>query len=61
MVTIFGSFNYTGPANKSNDENILVVGDLDETKPDVIKAQRKIGVGCHREIERIALQFGDDV
>ena len=35
-VTIFGSFNYTGPANKSNDENILIVGDINETDPIVV-------------------------
>lgn len=60
-VTIFGSFNYTGPANRSNDENILIVGDLEETNPLAISMQKKIGEGCRREIERISLQFGDDV
>ena len=29
-VTIVGSFNYTAPANLTNDENILVLGDADD-------------------------------
>jgi len=33
QVIIVGSFNYTGPANRLNDENILVIGDLDMKKP----------------------------
>ena len=61
LVTIFGSFNYTGPANKSNDENILIVGDREETEPVAIKTQKRIGEHCRREIERIAAQFGSDI
>lgn len=30
-VIIAGSFNYTGPANELNDENIIILGDLDST------------------------------
>ena len=60
-VTIFGSFNYTGPANKSNDENILVVGDLDETDALASATQKRIGESCRQEIERIAKDFGDDI
>lgn len=33
-VTIIGSFNYIGPANLTNDEIIMVIGDLDEPDPD---------------------------
>jgi phosphatidylserine/phosphatidylglycerophosphate/cardiolipin synthase-like enzyme len=60
-LTIFGSFNYTGPANKTNDENILIVGDLDATKAAEKNKQSKIAMKCREEIERIAHQFGTDV
>lgn len=30
---IAGSFNYTAPATTLNDENIVVLGDLEETDP----------------------------
>ena len=60
-VTIFGSFNYTRPANRSNDENILVVGDIDETIPAIKNKQKKIGITCRREIERIAVDHGSDI
>lgn len=60
-VTIFGSFNYTRPANRSNDENILIVGDKEEKEPMAIEIQRAIGKQCRKEIERIATQFGSDI
>lgn len=31
-VVIAGSFNYTGPANALNDENIIIFGDLETAK-----------------------------
>ena len=31
QVVIVGSFNYTGPANLLNDENIIILGDLEST------------------------------
>lgn len=59
QITIFGSFNYTGPANKSNDENIVIVGDLEEPKAAVRKKQEKIALGSRAEIDRIKADFGD--
>ena len=53
MVSIFGSFNYTGPANKSNDENILIIGDKEEGSTQAIAGQRKIAVAARKEIDRI--------
>lgn len=58
QLTIFGSFNYTRPANKSNDENILVVGNLDETSAAKKKKQAKIAVTAREEIDRIVRDFG---
>lgn len=60
-VTIFGSFNYTKPANKSNDENILIVGDLNETNSSSKKKQEKIAKACRLEIERIGMNFGSEI
>lgn len=52
-VTIIGSFNYTGPANAVNDENIVVLGDLDTTDPAQLDAQRPIADYARAEIDRI--------
>lgn len=60
-VTIFGSFNYTGPANRLNDENIIVVGDIDETSQPAINAQSRIATAVRSEIERIAANFGSEL
>ena len=52
-VSIVGSFNYTGPANLTNDENILVLGDLDSTDPAQKAAQRELASYARSEIDRI--------
>jgi len=57
-VVIGGSFNYTGPANRVNDENIIILGDLD-TKSDLQKeAQKKIAQFAREEIDRIIKEHG---
>ncbi|MDA5094035.1 phospholipase D-like domain-containing protein [Aliiroseovarius sp. KMU-50] len=58
-VTVIGSFNYTGPANKSNDENIMVIGDGDETDPAAIALQRSVNAAARAEIDRIISTFGE--
>lgn len=60
-ITIFGSFNYTGPANVSNDENIVIIGDLNEKSADIKKAQKRIAKNVRKEIDRIAKDFGSKV
>ncbi len=57
-VAIFGSFNYTGPANNSNDENIVIVGDLEESNSGNRAAQRRIAKSARQEIDRISQEFG---
>lgn len=61
QVIIGGSFNYTGPANKLNDENILIIGDLHETDPAMIEKQKQLGTYCLDEINRIIDVFGKEV
>ena len=61
QLTIFGSFNYTRPANQSNDENILIVGDLEETDAAARTAQSAIARACRKEIDRIITNFADPV
>ncbi|MGX1929133.1 phospholipase D-like domain-containing protein [Flagellimonas sp. 2504JD4-2] len=56
-VVIIGSFNYTDPANRLNDENIIVIGDLDETSTTGKQNQSKLGEFAFKEIERIQSQF----
>ena len=59
QLSIFGSFNYTKPANHSNDENIVIVGDLDETRTAQKKKQEQIALPARIEIDRIISTFGD--
>ena len=58
QVSIWGSFNYTGPANTSNDENILIVGDLEEPKASIRKKQGVLALAARKEIDRIRSEFG---
>lgn len=58
---IAGSFNYTNPANTLNDENIIVIGDSEETNPDSITAQKKLGEGTHDMIDKMINEFGVEV
>jgi phosphatidylserine/phosphatidylglycerophosphate/cardiolipin synthase-like enzyme len=58
QVTIFGSFNYTGPANATNDENILVIGNLDASTAAERAAQRRIARYARNEIDRIIRDHG---
>lgn len=59
-LSIVGSFNYTGPANKLNDENIIVIGDLEEKDAAALAAQQRIAGAARAEIDRIASVFGKD-
>ena len=53
QLIIAGSFNYTGPANALNDENIIIFGDLESVSAKTIAAQRTLGEFALKEIERI--------
>lgn len=63
QVVIAGSFNYTGPANALNDENIIVIGDLGLGEADAVvrERQEKIGNYALREIDRIIRDYGKRV
>lgn len=61
QVVIGGSFNYTGPANRLNDENIFILGDLETTSAASRKAQKKIGGFALKEIERIVADHGTTI
>ncbi|MET0492246.1 MAG: phospholipase D-like domain-containing protein, partial [Actinoplanes sp.] len=58
-LTIVGSFNYTGPANTLNDENIIVIGDLEETDPAAWAAQEKVAGYARAVIERIMTDLSE--
>jgi phosphatidylserine/phosphatidylglycerophosphate/cardiolipin synthase-like enzyme len=60
-IIIAGSFNYTDPANRLNDENLLVVGDLEATDPAEDQAQRLLAGTAAAEIDRIIADFGAPV
>jgi phosphatidylserine/phosphatidylglycerophosphate/cardiolipin synthase-like enzyme len=57
-LIICGSFNYTDPANRLNDENILQIGDLEEDDPEAQAAQRALAVAARQEIDRIIESHG---
>ena len=61
QVIIAGSFNYTGPANNLNDENVMVIGDLGTEKVASIKAQKRLAKYAFDEIERIIARFGKKI
>lgn len=57
-VVIAGSFNYTSAANRLNDENIIILGDLDTQSDAQRAAQRTIATFAREEIDRIIAQHG---
>lgn len=61
QVVITGSFNYTGPANRINDENIIVFGDLESSDANSIKKQKKLAQYALNEINRIIDTFGQRI
>ena len=61
QVLVVGSFNYTGPANNFNDENVIIIGDLESTSPQSIERQKRMADYALEEIERIIEEFGKEV
>lgn len=59
QVLVVGSFNYTEPANLLNDENILVIGDLEETRKESIVRQKALGRFALEEIDRMVRDHGE--
>jgi len=60
-LIIAGSFNYTGPANQLNDENIMVIGNLAEEDPSSKKKQERLAGYALEEIDRIIDRFGTQI
>jgi len=60
-IVIAGSFNYTAPATTLNDENIIVLGDLEEKDPVAEAAQRQVAAYALTEIERIITDLAEPV
>lgn len=56
-IMIVGSFNYTGPANRFNDENIVVLGD--STAP--TENQKRFALAARQEIDRIINDHGEQI
>jgi phosphatidylserine/phosphatidylglycerophosphate/cardiolipin synthase-like enzyme len=61
QVVIAGSFNYTSPANRLNDENIIILGDLKSENQGSIEKQKRVAVYAKQEIDRIIAEFGHKV
>ena len=60
QLIISGSFNYTGPANRLNDENIIILGDL-ESRGESKQRQKRLARYALHEINRIQATFGHPV
>jgi phosphatidylserine/phosphatidylglycerophosphate/cardiolipin synthase-like enzyme len=60
-LLIVGSFNYTAPATTLNDENIIVLGDLEETEAAAEAAQRQLAAFAVAEIDRIIADLAEPV
>ena len=60
-LLIVGSFNYTAPANTLNDENIIVIGDLEEDDAAAEAAQRELAAYALAEIDRIINDLSEPV
>jgi len=61
QVIVAGSFNYTGPATRLNDENIVVIGDLEAGNATSIDRQRRLGGFALAEIDRIISQHAVEI
>lgn len=59
QLIIAGSFNYTGPATRLNDENIIIIGDLAEKDATAKDKQQRLGQFALSEIERIIRDHGE--
>jgi phosphatidylserine/phosphatidylglycerophosphate/cardiolipin synthase-like enzyme len=55
-VMIVGSFNYTGPANQFNDENVVLLGEAEPASTTVRTAQPRLTRYALDEIDRIIRQ-----
>jgi phosphatidylserine/phosphatidylglycerophosphate/cardiolipin synthase-like enzyme len=60
-LVIAGSFNYTAPATTLNDENIVVLGDLEETDAAAEAAQQQLAAFALAEIDRIITDLSKPV
>jgi phosphatidylserine/phosphatidylglycerophosphate/cardiolipin synthase-like enzyme len=58
QTIIAGSFNYTDPANTLNDENIIIIGNSEETDSAAISNQKTLGTFTHDVIDKIITDFG---
>ena len=61
QLIIAGSFNYTEPATILNDENIVVIGDLEEIDPVARADQRTLAAFARAEIDRIIAELAQPV
>ncbi|MDT0353919.1 phospholipase D-like domain-containing protein [Pseudonocardia charpentierae] len=61
QLIIVGSFNYTGPSTTLNDENIVLIGDLEETDPAAHADQQQLAGFTRTEIDRIITDLAQPV
>lgn len=61
QVVIIGSFNFTGPTNSTNDDNIVILGDLETTDQTSVATQKRLAKYARKEIERIIKDHGTKV
>lgn len=58
-AVIAGSFNYTDPANRLNDENVIMLGNLKHDEEEgSVSSQKKLGRFALKGIEHIIHEYG---
>lgn len=60
-LLVIGSFNFTAPATTLNDENIIVLGDLEEEDSQAESAQGQLAGFALGEIDRIVDELAEPV
>ena len=61
QLIIAGSFNYTGPANQLNDENMVILGDLDEGDFESKQKQRELARYALDGIDHLIGAYGEQI
>lgn len=58
-LIIAGSFNYSGQANKLNDENMVVLRDLDSSDSESIAREKRLESNAMAEIDHLIDAYGE--
>ena len=60
-IIIAGSFNYTGPATRFSDENVIMLGSLADASAESVAARERLAGYAGSEIERIIKDLAEEL